>query len=76
MFPPTWRLAPPGMGTVLTPTTPRGPKILAVFAVKTFIEDRANMAFAVIAFDAHTLPATLRVAPPPVVPTPTNPVVP
>jgi hypothetical protein len=50
--------------------------MFAVFAVRAFIETVAKTLGAERAFDAQTLPATLRVAPPPVVLIPTNPVVP
>ena len=51
-FPPIWRVAPALTGTVPTPTTPRGPKILAVLAVRTFIEISAKMFGADMEFDA------------------------
>ena len=72
-FPPIWRVAPALLGTVPTPTTPRGPKILAVFAVKTFIEVVAKTFGTESPFDTKTFPATLRVEPEPFVPTPTKP---
>jgi hypothetical protein len=75
-FPPTWRLAPAPAGLVLIPTTPEGPKMLAVLDVRAFIEMVAKTFGAESAFEAQTSPATLRVAPPPVVLIPTNPVVP
>ena len=74
-LPPTCRFAPePGL--VLIPTQPRGPNMLAVLDVRAFIETVAKTYGAERAFEAQTFPATLRVAPPPVVLIPTNPVVP
>ena len=50
--------------------------MLAVLAVRAFMEAVAKTVGADSAFETHTFPVTFRVAPPPVVFIPTNPVVP
>ena len=50
--------------------------MFAVLAVRAFMETVAKTFGADRALEAQTFPATLRVAPPPVVLIPTNPVVP
>jgi hypothetical protein len=74
-LPATLRVAPPVVPAfVPIPTDPEVPKMAAVFVIPvTFIEVVAKMLGAERAFETHTLPATLRVDPAPLVPTPTKP---
>ena len=74
-FPATLSAAPEP--TVPIPTKPEVPNIAAVFVTPaTFMETVAKTLGAERAFDTYAFPATLRVAPEPTVPIPTNPDVP
>jgi hypothetical protein len=70
-FPATLRVAPEAR--VPIPTRPRGPVMNAVLSVLTFALVVTKTLGVERAFEVHVFPATLRVAPPPVVFRPTVP---
>jgi hypothetical protein len=72
-FPATLRAAPAPV--VLIPTKPDDPKMAAVFKEATLVFTVAKTLAAERAFEVQTLPATLRVAPPPAQFRPMKPVV-